>query len=49
MRAEHRDQIFDMSQQFGNLYYDTTRRLEQANYRIDTLENTLAASRSPEQ
>ena len=49
MRAEHRDQIFDMSQQLGNLYYDTTRQLAQANYRIDTLENTLAASRSPEQ
>lgn len=49
VQAEHRDQIFDMSQQFGNFYADTTRQLAQANFRIDTLENTLAAPRSPEQ
>jgi len=51
MAAEHRDQVFELSQQFGNVYADTDRRLAQANFRIDNLENTFAAaaSRSPEQ
>ncbi len=51
MEAEYRDQVFELSQQFGNVYADTDRRLAQANFRIDNLENTFAAaaSRSPEQ
>jgi hypothetical protein len=51
LEAEHRDQVFEMGQQFGNVYSDTDRRLAEANMRIDNLENSLAAfaSRSPEQ
>ena len=52
MQADHQDQIFEISQRFGNLSFDTDRNLAQANYRIDNLEMSLAAasqSRSPEQ
>ncbi len=51
LEAEHRDQVFELGQEFGNVYSDTNRRLMEANLRIDNLENTLAAftSRSPEQ
>ena len=50
MQADHRDEIFEIGQQFGNLAADTNRKVAQADYRIDTLEMSLAAaSRSPEQ
>lgn len=50
MQADHRDEIFEIGQQFGNLVADTDRKVAQANYRIDNLENLLVAapSRSPE-
>ena len=49
MQADHRDEIFEIGQQFGNLSADIDRRVAQANYRIDNLEMSLAAARSPEQ
>ena len=49
MQADHRDEIFEIDQQFGVLFADTDRKLMQANLRIDNLEMSLAAARSPEQ
>jgi hypothetical protein len=49
MEAERSDQVFEMNQQLGSLYADTDRRLAQANVRIDNLEMSVAAARSPEQ
>ena len=44
MEADHRDQVFELSQQFGNWFEDTDRRLAEANWRIDSLEISLAAA-----
>lgn len=49
MQADHQDEIFEIGQQFGNLSADIDRKVAQANYRIDSLEMSLVASRSPEQ
>ncbi len=49
MEAEHRDQIFELTQYYSNLHADTDRRLEQTNFRVDSLLSIAAPSRSPEQ
>jgi hypothetical protein len=49
VEADHRDQIFDLTQYYSNLYTDTDRKVEEANMRIDTLLSLAAPTRSPEQ
>lgn len=49
LEAEYRDQLFQLGEQFGALYANTDRKLDEAHFRIDSLTTAAALTRSPEQ
>lgn len=48
IEAEHRDELFQLTQQYSNLYANQDRKLQEAFFRIDNLA-MAAPTRSPEQ
>jgi len=51
MESQHRDQVFDLTQYYESRLADTQRRVDEANFRIDIIDNLMSAapSRNPEQ
>lgn len=51
LQADHRDEIFQLTQQFSTMHADTDRKADEAHWRIDELEllSLATPTRSPEQ
>jgi len=52
VESSHRDQLYDVTQQYSTMYADAERRIIENQFRIDNIDNLLslaAPSRSPEQ